>query len=425
MKKFLVKNAAGLAEQVLKTTGPLQMILQKNSRKRRLKSRDSSQLSATLYNLIANYYLYKRAVENFSAATGITMKKNDVTGYMAAIAALCSGFSPEWPSHADKSAAYIPDIDSVTTDEDKAVFYSLPLTLYRRLNLLCDNLELTDRHSFFTVLKKKGPVTLRVNRLKTAPRQLRQKVEAEGFLLEKTRYMPGAFHLTERENLQHSSAFRNGEFELQDEGSQIAGALCAVQENEVVLDLCAGAGGKTLQLASECLNRADIFATDIDDTRLARLRPRAAKAGAMIQTVPLDNINDSFLKQFKNKTDVVLIDAPCSGTGIIRRKPEIALRFSEERLKELTGIQYDLLKKAAGLLKTGGRIVYVTCSLLPDENENLIERFLNENEEFSQLNAYEILQQRGVSLSGDTFFLRLIPSEHGTDGFTAAVLQKD
>jgi len=218
--------------------------------------------------------------------------------------------------------------------------------------------------------------------------------------------------------------FLDGSFEVQDEGSQLLGYLLQPKRGEMVVDFCAGAGGKTLLLGALMRNSGRLYAFDVSDKRLSKLKPRMARSGlSNVHPVVIASENDPRVKRLAGKIDRVLVDAPCSGLGTLRRNPDLKWRQSPEALAELTVKQGAILASAARLVKPGGRLVYATCSLLPEENEAIVAAFLAANEGFVPLNAQDVLARQGITVEcGEQ--LRLTPLAHDTDGFFAAVLER-
>jgi 16S rRNA (cytosine967-C5)-methyltransferase len=211
--------------------------------------------------------------------------------------------------------------------------------------------------------------------------------------------------------------------EVQDEGSQLLSMLLEPKRGEMVMDFCAGAGGKTLHLAALMANTGSLYAMDVSTRRLERLKPRLKRAGVHnVRSVAIASERDPRVQRLQGKFDRVLVDAPCSGTGTLRRNPDI--KWRPINLDTLVAQQRAILAAAATLLKPGGRLVYATCSLLREENDEVVEKFLDANSDYSLLPASEIVTRRQVPLTMDNNALRLLPHRHHTDGFFAAVLER-
>ena len=276
-------------------------------------------------------------------------------------------------------------------------------------------------------LNQPAPVDIRVNTLKTTRDALQAQLRAEGFELVPTLYSPFGLRREQRAALFTTYAFGLGLYEVQDEGSQLIGLLAGAKPGEKLVDFCAGAGGKTLQLACMMENHGVVQAFDVSRKRLDRFRPRLNRAGVdNVQRRVLRDEHDPVLKPLAGKADAVLVDVPCSGTGTLRRNPDIKWKTID--LKELQQIQYSILAAASQLVKPGGRLIYATCSLLDEENRQVTAAFLDEHPDFKPLRAEPILSGYGVTLL-DAFTpegaLRLLPHRHGTDGFYALVMQRD
>ena len=259
-------------------------------------------------------------------------------------------------------------------------------------------------------LLQRAPLDLRVNTLKADRATLDLPVDAEPTAA------PNGLRIPTGTSIEQWPAFREGLIEVQDTGSQAACLAVAAQPGETVVDLCAGGGGKTLALAATMDNLGTLVASDTDRGRLSRLAPRAERAGATnIESILLNpNAELEALAAYAGKADAVLIDAPCSGTGTWRRNPEARWRLDEKELARLTAIQARLLDIAAELVKPGGRIVYVTCSLLDEEGAGQFDAFLQRHSRFAaQPLALPLGRARGQGV-------RLSPYHDGTDGFFIA-----
>jgi len=276
------------------------------------------------------------------------------------------------------------------------------------------------------VLRDEAPVDLRVNSLKTDRDSARGALAKEGFKAEPTRYSPLGLRLPARVALTAQELFKAGLIEVQDEGSQLVALLVDAKPGHSVMDFCAGAGGKTLALAAAMQNKGRLFACDTHEGRSERAVLRFRRAGVHnVTRRVLDDEGSKWLKRQKEVFDRVLVDAPCSGSGTWRRNPDAKWRLSEQDLAELTALQARILDQTASLVKQGGRLIYATCSLLPEENERQIERFLAAHREFTVMPLPEVWAE---SIGGDCPvsgpYLRLTPASHETDGFYAAVLSK-
>ncbi len=256
-----------------------------------------------------------------------------------------------------------------------------------------------------------GPITVRANRLRLDRDGLAARLEAEGVSSHPAQHAPDALHLHGRPNVLGLASHQEGLFEVQDEGSQLAGVLVDARPGMRILDLCAGAGGKTLLLAAALQGEGRVDAYDIDREALERLRHRAERAGAattvrILQGAPEEDY------------DAVLVDAPCSALGSIRRGPDVRWRTDVASFARWPQIQGRLLETAAARVRAGGRLVYVTCTVRPEENEDVVRAFLEARPELRQVEAPVPSELR----HGPAFVA--LPHRHGTDGFFGVVLER-
>lgn len=280
-------------------------------------------------------------------------------------------------------------------------------------------------------LNASAPVDLRVNLLKTDRDGARRALAAEQVRADPTEWSPVGLRLRERAPLSGLAAFKDGLIEVQDEGSQLAALLAGAKPGMRVVDFCAGAGGKTLALAAAMNNRGKLVACDTAAWRLERSGQRLRRAGVSnVERRPLTSERDPWVKRHAKSFDRVLVDAPCLGVGSWRRNPDAKWRATPTDLAELQLRQHDILQSAARLVKPGGRLVYVTCSLLREENEAQAERFLEEAPDFTPVPAAQAWQDAlgapcpaGLTSLGSDY-LRLTPAQHGTDGFFVAIFER-
>ena len=268
-----------------------------------------------------------------------------------------------------------------------------------------------------------APLDLRVNTIKTNREALLARLADDDIAAVPGPLSPLAVRLRDKPALAKHPLFLEGAFEVQDEGSQLLGYLLEPKRGEMVVDFCAGAGGKTLLLGALMKNTGRLYAFDVSDKRLANLKPRLARSGlSNVHPARIEHERDTKIKRLAGKVDRVLVDAPCSGLGTLRRNPDLKWRQSEESVTELTTKQAAILDAAAKLVRPGGRVVYATCSLLTAENDAVVEGFLARHPEFTLTPASAVLAKQGIAVDGD--FLRLLPHRHNTDGFFAAILDK-
>jgi 16S rRNA (cytosine967-C5)-methyltransferase len=275
-------------------------------------------------------------------------------------------------------------------------------------------------------LNMPAPVDLRVNLLKADRAAARRALAAEHVSAEPTPLSPVGLRLSERAPLAGLAAFREGLIEVQDEGSQIAALLVDARPGMRVVDFCAGAGGKTLALAAGMANRGKLVACDVSERRLERAARRLRRAGVgNVERRALASERDKWVKRHAGGFDRVLVDVPCLGTGTWRRNPDAKWRTRPEDLAELVLRQQQILSSAARLVRPGGRLIYVTCSLLHEEDEAQAEALLAAEPDFTVLPAARVWSETigGASPGGESY-LRLTPARHGTDGFFVAVFER-
>ena len=321
---------------------------------------------------------------------------------------------------------WLANAKAMTPDDwPAAVRLDLPDWLYEALSATFEPSELD---ALAASLNQAAPLDLRVNELKTNRDTLLKKLLADGFAVEACRYSPVGLRLLGKPSLARHPLFLDGSFEVQDEGSQLLGFLVQPKRGEMVADFCAGAGGKTLLLGALMRSQGRLYAFDVAEKRLAKLKPRLARSGlSNVHPARIESENDIKIKRLAGKLDRVLVDAPCSGLGTLRRNPDLKWRQSPESVAELSAKQSSILKAASALVKKGGRLVYATCSLLPAENDAVVAHFLAAHPDFTLLSPSDILRKMEIVLDddpkGDEYF-RLSPHRHATDGFFAAVLER-
>lgn len=260
------------------------------------------------------------------------------------------------------------------------------------------------------------PLALRANRLKAAPADVVDALAEDGHHGSAGTLSPDAVVLERRANVFRTRAFRDGLFEVQDEGSQLVARLCEAGPGMTVVDGCAGAGGKTLHLAALMEGKGTLHAFDVANHRLEALKERARRAGA--HNVRVQSLDDPRpRKRLRGEADVVLVDAPCSGTGVLRRNPDTSWQLEPADVERMRAQQAQILDDYAPLVKPGGRLVYATCSVLEAENRGAVDAFLTRHPEFSVVPAAEIFARQGLSVAGIGDVLDVDPLHHGSDGF--------
>jgi 16S rRNA (cytosine967-C5)-methyltransferase len=287
-----------------------------------------------------------------------------------------------------------------------------------------EELALTICRSMFD----QASLDLRVNTIKGTREEVLAKMQSENTVKDNviapTPYSPIGIRMGAKLNISKHVLFEAGKIEVQDEGSQLLAYLVAPKRGQMVADFCAGAGGKTLAIGALMKNTGRLYAFDISEKRLFNLGKRLKRSGlSNLHAQVISSESDPKLKRLNGKFDRVLVDAPCSGFGTLRRNPDLKWRFEAADVAELNVKQAAILARAAKLTKAGGRLVYATCSLLADENEAIANAFLNAHPEFQLIPAHEVLAQQHININTGEY-LKLLPHLHGTDGFFAAVFER-
>jgi 16S rRNA (cytosine967-C5)-methyltransferase len=269
-------------------------------------------------------------------------------------------------------------------------------------------------------LNKPAPIDLRVNLLRINRPRAIAVLEKSSILCETTPYSKLGLRIIRKSSLRDLPLFKDGKVEIQDEGSQLLAQIVGVKRGETVVDFCAGAGGKTLALGAAMHDTGRLYAFDISKKRLAKLKSRVERSSLTnICPVLIENEKDYKIERLIGKIDRVLVDAPCSGLGTIRRNPDIQWRQTQGAVIRMSIRQAEILSSASRLVKYGGLLVYATCSILDEENKAVVEQFLASHEEFSLIPMKNILSEQRIELKMEAY-LELWPHLHCTDGFFAA-----
>lgn len=321
-------------------------------------------------------------------------------------------------------AAWLAALKAAPEPVSPAVRLSLPDWLYERL---VSAHGVAHAEALGLALLRTAPMDLRVNTLKAHRDEVLATLHAEGIEAEPTALAPAGIRLRHKPFLERHGLFTSGVVEVQDEGSQLVALLLDARRGQMVVDFCAGAGGKTLALGALMRSQGRLYAFDTSERRLANLTPRLRRSGlSNVHPQRIDSENDVRVGRLRGKIDRVLVDAPCGGTGTLRRNPDLKWRITPAALQELGAKQRAILTAAARLAKPGGRLVYATCSLLPEENEAVVDDFLAAEPLWRRLDAPQALRAAGLDVPGQRGpDLHLDPVQHGTDGFYAALLARD
>jgi 16S rRNA (cytosine967-C5)-methyltransferase len=413
----LLELATELIDRVLQLQHPADGVVSDFFRHyRALGSRERHTLAETTYDLLRKRLLYQ-----YLARSG----KGEMARRFAVLAWQGNeGFlRAALPEEEQQWLAKVNRIDRTT----------LPHNLHHNLpDWLAEQLQAAHADEFdalVAAMNTSAPLDLRVNTFKTKRDAVLAEFKTRGIDALPTPYSPLGLRIHTKPALHKLDIFMRGDVEVQDEGSQLLALLTGAKRSEMVCDFCAGAGGKTMALGAEMRNTGRLYAFDTSGHRLAALKPRLARSGlSNVYPVQIVHERDERIKRLAGKMDRVLVDAPCSGLGTLRRNPDLKWRQSLESIAEMRVKQAAILASAARLLKPGGRLVYATCSLLDSENEEIAQAFTAEHaQQFEVLPAQEALTKAHVDradtlIRGD--FLRLWPHHHATDGFFAAIWQR-
>ncbi len=317
-------------------------------------------------------------------------------------------------------AKWLSEVKAIKPDTlPLSVQAEFPTWLVKKLQIFMPDADILD---LGLSLQKPAPLDLRVNTFLAKRHQVLEILQQDGITAQETPYSPCGIRLIGKPAINHHELFLSGKIEVQDEGSQLLGYLLAPKRGEMVVDFCAGAGGKALHLGALMHSKGRLYAFDTSEKRLNNLKPRLKRSGlSNLHIQRIANEKDSKIKRLSGKIDRVLVDAPCSGLGTLRRNPDLKWRQTPQSIQELSIKQSAILAAAAGLLKPGGLLVYATCSFLPEENQVVIDNFLATHSQFALVSCADLLSQQKISLDTGNF-LQLSPNRHQTDGFFAAAL---
>ena len=309
----------------------------------------------------------------------------------------------------------------LSTPLSPAVAADLPDWLWERLGAAYGE---AGREALARAWLAAAALDVRINPLKTTRDDAKRALETSGIAAAPTPYSPLGLRIRGRPSLASHPLFVDGAIEVQDEGSQLVGHLVAPKRSDMVVDFCAGTGGKTLLLGALMRSQGRLYAFDTHDRRLAKLKPRLARSGlSNVHPQRIAHERDPHVKRLAGKIDRVLVDAPCTGFGTLRRNPDLKWRHSESSVAAYALRQRTILASAATLVKAGGRVVYATCSVLPDENEAVVDAFLATHPDFAPGDAAAELARARIALDTGPA-LKLLPHTHGCDGFYAAVIAR-
>ena len=407
----IIGHTEEVLREILRFTDPADGTLSRYFRDHpKLGSRERGVIAEAVYGLLRNKSIYTSFAES---GNGPIMRHMTLLGLADAVGVESLG------GLSDEETEWLARVGEIDRSLMPALMRSnLPQWLFNKLVARDGEaaaLQLAD------AMNQLAPLDLRVNSLKANREEVVATLAEAPILCEPTPYAPLGLRVIKKPALQNLPLFKSGAIEVQDEGSQLLAQIVGAKRGEMVVDFCAGAGGKTLALGATMRNTGRLYAFDVSDKRLAKLKPRMARSGlSNIHPVLIAHENDGKVKRLAGKIDRVLVDAPCSGLGTLRRNPDVKWRQTPETIAEMNIKQIAILSSAARLVKSGGRLVYGTCSLLDEENEAIAAQFLASHEDFALVPMKEVLAEQKIALEmGD--YLKLLPHQHQTDGFFAAV----
>jgi 16S rRNA (cytosine967-C5)-methyltransferase len=414
MSPVVIHHTEQVLREVLRFVGPADAILSRHFRDNpKLGPRERGLVAEAVYAILRNKMVYTNFAES---GVGPAMRRMALIGLAdtAGVDAI-AGLSEEERAWLERVLridrnAMLPQLRANT-----------PKWLFDKL---VEKYGAEQALAMMDALNQPAPLDLRVNTVKANREEVLSALQAAAIPAEPTPYSPVGIRLAGKPALQKLPLFQEGAIEVQDEGSQLLTQLLAARRGEMVVDFCAGAGGKTLALGAAMRNTGRLYAFDVAEKRLAKLKPRLARSGlSNVHPTLIAHENDAKVKRLAGKIDRVLVDAPCTGLGTLRRNPDMKWRQTPEAVEEMSVKQAAILASASRLVKPGGRLVYATCSILDEENEAVVESFLASHPDFSLLPVGPLLAEQKISLEMQNY-LKLAPHRHHTDGFFAAIMER-
>jgi 16S rRNA (cytosine967-C5)-methyltransferase len=415
--RALLDVATALMRDVLLFELPADVVVSTFFRRHKaLGPRERHTLAETVYDVLRRRLLYQHLSQR---GHGTTERRMAILGWQGDALFLKAALLPE----EQKWLAQVREVDVATLAPK--LRHNLPDWIAQPLQA---QLGEEGFWALVATLDKTAPLDLRVNTIKAKREAVQAALAEAGIEARTTPYSPWGLRIDGKPALNKLDLFIRGDVEVQDEGSQLLALVTDAKRGEMVVDFCAGAGGKTLALGASMKNTGRLYAFDTSGHRLESLKPRLARSGlSNVYPIQIAHERDDRIKRLTGKIDRVLVDAPCSGLGTLRRNPDLKWRQSPAAVRELNAKQSAILAAASRLLKPGGRLVYATCSLLQAENEAIGEAFQTAQAGFEKLDAAPLLNTAGVlhaeRLTSDGN-LRLWPHLHLTDGFFAMIWRK-
>ena len=439
--KALLEACTELVGLTLKFDHPADAVVSHYFRgNRALGQRERAALAETVYAVLRKKLLFEAFAQSAPKGAGPKERRLAILGFYGPRDFVKSALSDAEKDWLDACDAVDPTVTATAPATKGSVVRGAGLMDLHRHNLpdwlvqpLKEQLGAQDFWKLVESLSQSAPLDLRVNDLNEKRAEVSAELAKSAIKSVATPYSPWGLRIESKPALNKLDVFMRGAIEVQDEGSQLLALLLEAKRGEMVVDFCAGAGGKTLAIGAAMRNTGRLYAFDTAGHRLDALKPRLARSGlSNVHPAAIAHERDERIKRLSGKIDRVLVDAPCSGLGTLRRNPDLKWRQSAAGVAEMAIKQAAILQSAARLLKPGGRLVYATCSLLRAENEEIAQAFTAANSDFTPLEVGQILSNLKVQgaetlCSGPESgreYLRLWPHRHRTDGFFAAVWQK-
>ena len=406
-------DAATALSRVLTFTYPADAVLGRYFRERHvLGQHDRAFVAEAVFGVLRRKELFDHVAPQATPRQLVLLWLARIAGFSSReLTPLCKADEIQWLNATRSQASALP----LNVEAD------LPQWIVDRLLLQHDDDFI---RKLGRALQDPAPLDLRVNTIRSNREAVLAGLNASGIEAVAMSFSPIGIRVKGKPSINRHPLFTSGAIEVQDEGSQLLGYLLAPRRTDLVVDFCAGAGGKTLMLGALMHTQGRIYAFDVSQKRLDNLKPRLKRSGlSNLHPLVIAHENDTKVKRLAGKIDRVLVDAPCSGLGTLRRNPDLKFRQSPQSVAELVVKQAAILNAAARLVKPGGRLVYATCSLLAAENQDIIRAFLDAHPDFKPLNCGELLRRQDIKLECAEQ-LQLWTHIHNTDGFFAAAMER-
>ncbi|HMT02547.1 MAG TPA: RsmB/NOP family class I SAM-dependent RNA methyltransferase [Burkholderiales bacterium] len=414
----LVRLCESLLKEVLDFKIATDRVLADYFYKNKLGKSERYIIAETIYLILRNYFKITTALSLTSQTNNNQFKQSDYIDIIGIT----------WIKLMKMDESYFENISSIEFEKFERFEFrddilsksELPQWIIDKLN----NYEEKEIIELGRAMQEPALLNLRVNLLKTDRKSVLDFLKKEGIAARVTQYSLFGICLINKSFLGKNDLFIKGLIEIQDESSQLAGMLFAPRRGEMIVDFCAGSGGKSLLIGMLTYNTGRVYAFDINEKRLNNLTPRLKRSGlSNIYPQLITGEKDNKVKRLSGKIDRVFVDVPCSGFGTLRRNPDIKFRKSQSDILELTIKQLSILTEASKLVKKGGYLLYATCSILYEENQGIVNTFLQQNQDFKIIPAATVLKNINIKFIDENFLI-LLPHIHITDGFFAALMQK-